>query len=550
MFIAHGEKLRKNARWIMAGVLLLLIPGFIALFTTTGRTDREGGELPTIHGKPINAAELERMINLVQAQYVILQGHELRKTGDTLNQLKQEAVIQLLMDRKAEELGLRVPDAELAQQVRHLPVLLNEAGQFEPERYRRLTVYLNNKGINEAVFEQVLRSQLLHEKLQQLVTAVAQATPTEVQQAYLPLHEKLTIDLVRFEMANNQTPIITSNEEVRAFYEQSKESFRTPARVKVRYATFLIADALKTIKLSDDEIAEFYDRNKFKYTDTNNVPKPLTAVKAELQDELLKLRAERAAGDRATELTVKLVRQTDTTKPDFTKLAAGLGVAVQETGYLTAHDKPSGLEVGAEFLQKAFSLTPDQPYSDPIAGTNAFYVLEFLDGQPSAIPAFEEVQEKATEQVKRLRRYAVTLDQARTTVEQLKKLVAGGQTFVGACAELKLKIEALVPFTVSDEKLDVPAAASIQQVSLGMKVGAISDVLRTLTGGVVFSLRDRQPADLTEFEKNKEQLTRQVLQRNRQALFNDWLQLLVHTEQVDFKIKPRPAEADEPVTAN
>ena len=550
MFIAHGEKLRKNARWIMAGVLLLLIPGFIALFTTTGRTDRPGGDLPTIKGKPVNAAEFERMESLVQAQYVVLQGRDLRKTAASLDQLKQEALIQLLMDRKAEELGVHVSDAELAQQVRRLPVLLNEAGQFEPERYRRLTIYLNNHGINEGAFEQVLRTQLLHEKLQQLVTAVAQATPAEVQQAYLPLHEKLTIDLVRFDMADNHAPITTSNEEVRAFYEQSKESFRTPARVKVRYATFPVADALKTIKLSDDEITEFYDRNKFKYTDTNNVPKPLAAVKAELQDELLKLRAERAAGDRATELTVKLVRQTETAKPDFGKLCASMGAVVQETGYLTAHDKLTDLAVGQDFLQKAFSLTPDQPYSDPIAGTNAFYVLEYIDGRPSTIPPFEEVQDQATAQVKQLRRYASTLEQARATVEQLKKLVAGGKTFASACAELKLKVETPAPFTVSDEKPEVPAPASIQQASLGMKVGAISDVLRTLTGGVVFSLRNRQPADLAEFEKNKEQITRQVLQRNRQALFNDWIQALIHSEQVDFKIKPRQTEADESTAAN
>jgi len=550
MFIAHGEKLRKHARWIMAGVLLLLIPGFIALFTTTGRTDRQGGDLPTIHGKPINATEMERMMGLVQAQYVVLQGRELRKTAAATDQIKQEAVIQLLMDRKAEEFGLRVSDAELAQQIRRLPVLLNEAGQFEPERYRRLSIYLNNHGINEATFEHILRAQLLHEKLQQLITAVAQATPAEVQQIYLPLHEKVTIDLVRFEMADNQSPIVTSNEEVRAFYEQSKESFRTPARVKVRYATFPVADSIKTIKLTDDEVAEFYDRNKFKYTDTNNVPKPLEAVKSQLQDELTKIHAERAAGDRATELTVKLVRQTEGTKPDFNKLCASMGATVTETDYLTMHDKPAGLEVGADFLQKAFSLTPDQPYSDPIAGANAFYVLEYVDGQPSAIPAFEDVQEKVTTQVKRLRRYANTLDQARATVEQLKKMMANGLTFASACAELKLKIETPAPFTVSDEKLDLPSAASIQQVALGMKVGAVSDVLRTLTGGVVFSLRDRQAADTAEFEKNLAQLTQQVLQRNRQALFNDWIQALVRDEQVDFKIKPRQAESEEPTTAN
>ena len=128
--------------------------------------------------------------------------------------------------------------------------------------------------------------------------------------------------------------------------------------------------------------------------------------------------------------------------------------------------------------------------------------------------------------------------------------MAGGETFTNACAELKLKVETPAPFTVSDEKPNLPAAASIQQVALGMPVGAISDLINTRTGGVVFYLHDRQAASLADFEKDKEQLARRVLQRNQQALFNDWIQALIHSEQVDFKIKPRAAEAEEPAAAN
>ena len=550
MFIAHGEKFRKNARWIMAGVLLLLIPGFVALFTTTGRSDRHGGDLPTVRGKPVASADLEQMMNLVQAQYVIGQGRELRKTADSLDRIKQEAVLQLLLDQKAQELGLQVSDTELAQQIRRLSILANKDGQFDPNRYRQLVLTLNNRGINEAAFEHVLRTQLLHEKLQQLIVSSARATPTEVQQLYLPLHEKVTIDLVRFEMADYLAPVTVSNAEVRAFFEESKESFRTPAKVKVRYAIFPIADAAKTIQLSADEVNDFYERSRFKYTDTNNVTKPLETVKDEVTAELLKLRAERAAGDRATELTVKLVRQTDAAKPDFAKLCAGLNVTVRETGYLSVFDKLPELGVGADFLQKAFTLAPDQPYSDPIAGSNALYVLEYLDGRPSAIPPFEEVQAQATDQVKKLRRYAATLDSAHSVAERVKQLVAGGKTFAAACVELKLKVETPPAFTVSEEKLDLPAAASIQQATLGLPVGAIGDLVRTTTGAILFHLRDRQAANLADFERDKEALTRQILQRNRQALFNDWIQTLIRTEQVDFKIKPRATEADEPAAAN
>ena len=549
MFIAHGEKLRKHARWIMAGVLLLLIPGFVALFTTTGRSDRRGGDLPTIHGQPVNAGEFEQMQNLIQVQRVVLQNREFRRDRDSQDQLKREAMLQMLLDRQAAAMGLHVTDAELVQQIQHLPPLLNEVGQFEAFRYQQLLRNLSQRGVNEAAFEQVLRTQLLHAKLQQLVVAAAHVTPTEVQQAYMPVHEKVTIDLVRFDMANYQGALTVSNEEVRAFYEQNKESFRTPAQVKVRYATFPLADAEKSITLSDEEINDFYERNRFKYTDTNNAAKPLASVLPELKAELLKLRAERVAGDRATALTVKLGRP-DTGKPDFAKLCADINVAVRETGYLNALDPVPGLDISREFLQKAFSLTLDAPYSDPIAGSNALYVLEFVDGKPSAIPTFEVVQEPVTTQVRQLRRYIATLEQAHATGEQLKKLVAGGKTFADACAELKLKIETPAAFTLADDKLDLPAAGYIQQAALALPVGGISELLKTSTGGVMFHLRDRQAADLAEFEKNKDRYAQQILQRNRQALFNDWLQTLIRNEQVDFKIKPRPVETEESASAN
>lgn len=546
MFIAHGDKFRKNARWIMAGVLILLIPGFVALFTTTGKSDRPGSDLPTIRGKAVDVGEYQQMMNLVQAQYLVIQNRELSRTPENLDRLKQEAIVQMLMHQRETELGIRVTNAELIRQIQSLPFLIEER-QFVPERYRNFLIALNQRGVNEAMFEEVVRTQLAHVKLQELVTAAAKVTPLEVQQMYLPLHEKLTIDLIRFDVADFTGPVTVSNEDVRAFYEQRKAAFRTPAKVKVRWVAFPVAAAEKNVRLTDDEINDYYERHRPQYADTNNVTKPLADVKPEVVAELTKLRAQRAAGDRATELTVRLSRSAGTSKPDFTKVAAEFGVPVQTTDYFSANEKPEGLETTAEFAMRAFSLTSDQPVSDPIASasTNAYYVLEFVDGKPSAIPPFEEVAEKVATQVKRLRTYEAAVRHGMGTVEQLKKLVAAGKTFAQAAAELNLKVETPAPFTVADEKADLPAASIVQQTALSMPTGATSDFIQTLNGGLVFQLRDRQPADLADFESQKAGLTQQLLQRNRQALFNDWIQALIHQEQVDFKIRPRQQTLDE-----
>jgi len=545
MFIAHGDKVRKNARWIMAGIILLLIPSFVLLFTQSSESDRRAGDVPTVRGKPINAAEFEQMKDLVRAQYVVMRGRDQSRTVQMQDQIKQETVVQILMMQKAKEMGVVVTEPELQAALLSQPVFLNEAGQLDRQRVQQFMILLNNNGVSEAMFADVMRQRLLIEKLQQLVTIAAKATPTAVQQAYLPLHEKLSIDLVQFDIADYKDPVTVSNEEARAFYEQNKESFRVPAKVQVQYAEFTAAAAKKTVQLTDDEISDFYNRNKFRYAGTNSVPPLLEVVKAEVQADLLKLAADHAAANRAQEFSLKLSQQP---KPEFGKVCAEFGVKPVTTDFITMFDKVPGIEGLPDFAVRAGRLSADIPVSDPIGSSNTYYVLEYVAGQPSLVPSFEEIQTNVTAQVKRIRTYGATLQRAEATVGQIKKLIAATNTFAQACAQLKLKIETPPPFTIAEEKLDLPAASQIQQASLEMPVGAVSELIGTATGGLIFHVRARQPADLAEFEKERERVTRQVLQRDRQAIFSDWIQSLVRNEQVDFKIPPRQPETDEPPT--
>ncbi|MCG3150427.1 MAG: Chaperone SurA [Verrucomicrobiae bacterium] len=547
MFIAHGHKVRKHARWIMAGVLLLLIPSFVMLFTQSRESDRRAGELPIVRGKPVNAAAFEQMKDLVRAQYVVLRGRDVGRTAQMQDQIKQEAVIQMLLLEKAQAMGVSVSEPELQNAFLSQPVFQNSAGQFDRERLQQFLIVLNNNGVSEGMFEEVLRQRLIIEKLQALVASAAKATPTAVLQAYQPLHESLTVDLVQFDVADYHEPVVVSNELVRTYYDQNQESFRVPAKVKVQYAAFTAEAARPQVKLTDDELTDFYTRNQFRYAGTNAVPPTLEAVKPQVQAELLNLRADRAAADRATEFSVTLAQQT---KPDFAKVCTEFGVKPVTTEYISAFDPVPGITNFPDFAAQAHHLSPSQPISDPLGTSNTYYVLEFIDAKPSHIPPFEEVQTEVAEQVKRIRTYAATLQRAEQTITELKKLITAGKTFAQACAALKLKIETPPPFTVADEKVTLPGGGRIQQASLAMPVGAVSDLIGTATGGLVFHLRERKPADVAAFEKDREMITRQILQRDRSALFNDWIQALVHAEQVDFKLPRRQTDESEPPAAN
>jgi peptidyl-prolyl cis-trans isomerase D len=360
------------------------------------------------------------------------------------------------------------------------------------------------------------------------------------------LHERVTVELAEFDVNDYKDPVTVSNEEAQAFYEQNKESFRTPAEVKVRYAEFPVADAEKTIRLTDDEIAEFYKRNQAKYAGTNAAAPTFEDVKADVQKDLLTSRADRAAADRATEFSVKLVPKSGAARPEFAAVCSEFGIKPQATGYFTAFDKPVGTNASVAFVQQAFAMGPEVPTSDPVAGPDSYYVLEYVDSKPSVVPSFDEVKDKVIDEIKRGRIFDATVRRSQETVAQLKKLVADGKTFDAACAELKLKVKTPAAFSLADEKPMLPGGGRIQQASLAMPVGAVSDFIPSITGGVVFFLKDRQPPDPAQAEKDKAKWAQRILQQNQQALFNAWINALAREQNVVMRRSQQPAPVDQP----
>jgi peptidyl-prolyl cis-trans isomerase D len=554
MFIAHGEWLRKYAHWILAGVLVLLVPGFVMLFSPSANVRQQRSQLPTINDKPVNLAEFQNERATALAEVTLNRGRQPAHTARLDDELKMRTVQRLILLRKARELGIRVTDDEVVGQIRVLAPLQDEQHQFDPGRYQRYIIYLNNLGISEMEYEQIIREQLMLGQLRALVGAAAKVTPTELQLAYAPPHEETTIDYVEFNAADHKEPIEVKDDEARAFYTQNLEKFRKPAMAKVRYVYFTISDARKSVTIGDDEVAEYYDRNKTKYVDDTKKPKPLADVKDAVKKDLLDLRAERLAGDRATGFSVKLVHEPGTPSPDFAKIAADSGVTPQVTDFFDLHSPAGGVGTNQQFNQAAFALGPDMPFSDPVRGKDGYYVLEYVARQPSEIPPFEQVKDKVVDVIKRQRAYEATAKQGRELDTKVKDAVAAGKSFPDVCASLGLKPRSFGPFTLMDETTNFPSASRVKEIAVGMATNAVSDFIPTATGGLFFQLKQRTPPKPEDFEKDKRQLEAQLLEENREALFQDWANTLVRDEHVDYRIKtppPQPQEqpAEEPEPA-
>jgi peptidyl-prolyl cis-trans isomerase D len=553
MFIAHGEKVRKHARWIMAGILILLIPGFIMLFTTTSgdRARSTNRDLPSINGKPIEANEYQQAIDDVISDIVIGTGRAPSRTSAEEDQIRQQAVLRILLTRKAKELGLRVSDVELQQHLKTQPVFTDEAGNFDPRKYAQSMQYLgNNFAISPVRFEELMRQQILINRLQQLITSAAKATPEAVTLATAPLYEPTTVQLIEFNATNAPLPSVTDADAL-ASYNTAKDSYRIPKRIKVRYALFSLDEAKKAIKITDAEITKYYELNQTNFTDEKGNAQPLAAVTNQIRQLLTDRQADAKAANTATDFAIQLVKDTpDAPQPDFTKLAQAAGAVIGETDFFTAQGPVKGLEVPPAFRQPAFSLNAGAPYSDPIPSGAGYYVLQFLAEKPSEIPPFEQVKTEVIEQLQRIRQLETAFKQAQDTHAKIKQDLDAGKKFADICSSLKITPRKLGPFTLSDDSLQLPGGMFAREVVLSLPTNSISDIVRSPAGATLIYLQDRQSVTTLTNAQDIANMAALVLRQNQQALFNDWLRATIEQEKVTFAPKRATVAPTNPLDEN
>ncbi len=471
------------------------------------------------------------------AQYLINSGGKLPRSAQLDDSILQETMVRVVCLQKAQEFGIRATDSELIAYLQSQPFFRNQAGQFDAQRYQQFVIHLNNSHITEPEFEEVMRQQLIVQRLQALIGAGAKATPLEVQQAYTPLHEQITIEYVAFAAAAQTDVPAVTDEESQAFYDKNKSEFRPMEKVNVRYVRVPFDTAAQVV--SDDDVAQYFARNQARYTNT------LDQVKTEIRASLAKSRSQRAAGDRATELTVDLVSKPDEPRPQFAKVAEKYNLPVTETGFFIRGAEVPGVKAGVDFNNTAFALLPAAPFSDPVLGDDGYYVLELVARQKSEIMPFADAKPQVREQVQKQHAYETALKNGQATAQKVKDALAAGKDFAAACAELKLTSKTAGPFNLSTEKLDIPGDMSVREATLSLPVGGVSNFIRTAEGGVFFYLKDRQPPTPEQFAKDRAAMTATVLQRNRETIWDAWLSTIWHEEQVDLG-QPRAAPA--PVT--
>ncbi len=210
------RKIRENLKafnwilWIVVGSFILTI------FLVWGRGSVSGpseGQVATVDGIPIEAAEFYREVDRLSKQ----------EEGKNQSQLKLDALRSLIVRtfflEAAKKLGLKVSDWAVAKYIESMSAF-EENGKFSPSLYES---FLKQNGLNPRTFENMVRRDLLVQKVQNIIEANAHVTKFELMNFYRLTFGKrnFKIALVRFSQFHPHV----SFKDVKSYYDKHAADF-------------------------------------------------------------------------------------------------------------------------------------------------------------------------------------------------------------------------------------------------------------------------------------------------------------------------------------
>jgi peptidyl-prolyl cis-trans isomerase D len=379
------DLMRRHARnWMMKVILGIIILVFIFYFGSMGGK-QVAERIALLDGKPIVYADFQREYHNLTELYRQRFGQGLTEEMlKTLN-LKQRAydylINQAVILKKAEDLHIHVTEEEVRAAILAYPGFQYN-GAFDQRLYDR---NLRTLKMTAEEFEENQRKMIVTLKLDELIQDGIRVSDQEVYELFRMQSEKINIDFVEVAPKGFLGAVKTSPADLEGYLKAHEGQFRVPEQVQLKYLAFMGRDYAAGAKISDDDVADYYDRNKGQWTKDKKV-QPLAEVREKIVAELAAIKGMYAASDEA-----KKAHDTIYQEENFDAYAAQKKLTVRTTGLFRLNQPPEEFRSMADFVKIVSSLQKNE-ISRVLQGEKGYYLLMVTDRKAPYVPAFKEIE--------------------------------------------------------------------------------------------------------------------------------------------------------------
>jgi peptidyl-prolyl cis-trans isomerase D len=259
--------------------------------------------------------------------------------------------------------------------------------------------------------------------------------------------------------------------------------------------------------------------------------KPFEEVRDSIKAPLMLSKADKIASDEADQMSTQIRRSNKTSLDD---LAKQFHLVTGETRSISATDPV--LEFGnSQEAKDAIFRQHQGELSTPIRTDRGYLVLDVTQIIPAHQGTLEEVRDKVVSNLKQQK----ATELARTKSEELAKRAKAGEKFATAAKSLGLEPKTSELLARSGS---ISGAASGKQLSdaFNLQPGNVAPPLNLGSNWMVYQVIEKQEPNPADFEKQKKNLTDQVLQSKRELAFQAFRTALETRLRKDGKLKIMP----------
>ncbi len=218
---------------VLWGLLILILPAFVLWGTGAGGRSKQGG--PTfvgmVNNKKITFNDFAQSLSAIRCQIILNYFNQPRVMDTLLNSkafLGKLAWDRLLMAEEARKANIKISNDEIVAFLKSHP-LFSRNGSFDDRLYSY--ILKNNFGLEPRTFEEIVRSNLAIQRLNNKMTQDIKVTDEEVIESYGLDNNKFRISYLVFPAAKYTDRVSVDDAEVRDYFEAHKNEFVSPVKI-------------------------------------------------------------------------------------------------------------------------------------------------------------------------------------------------------------------------------------------------------------------------------------------------------------------------------
>jgi parvulin-like peptidyl-prolyl isomerase len=593
--------------WIVAIAFIISI-GAGSIF---GGGRRRGGQaaqqglIGIVEGVPIRYQDFSEDYRQRLTNYAQQSGSELSDaTRDAIREETWNALVtDILIEHQVQRLGIDVPNDAVFDAlwnnppsfVIQSPAFQDEQGNFSFDEYhRQIQMFPERWEAMADYYRQALQRQILQQEIQ----SAAMITDNELWNEFVAMNEQVRVSYVGIDPRRiDREPLIPTEEEARAYYEQHKSEYQRPSTASLYYVEFpkaataedeedlvlRLEELAAAIRSGEDfaELARVYSEGPSgpeggdlgyikrgqmvqEFEDVAfslGVGEVSEPVKTRFGYHLITVEDRRTVDGepevharhilvevRPSEETLVAIEErlsefADRVRSDGIEEAAGeMGYEVEQTD-----DFPDDRFIpGIGNLRPAVKLTFENDPGTalgPFVTQDAYYMFEIAERNPSYLPTYNAMAEEvAASGAEHPAATALVMERqkerARAIADEIAAATKAGETLEDAATARGYRVNQTDFFTRRDYVPGIGRGGAFVGTSFALRTGATSGVVEGQNPNRFYVIRveEKTAANQQDFAEQEEQLRSQLLQREQMELFSAWLEdLMADADIQDYR---------------